>query len=112
VRVLRGLAEDLRGLARARAALDDGRPLPLALKEARAWGIKERLFERALPALSGQRLAELVVAASVCDGITKGLKHAGWPHADWAALRRLVLMVLQATAPQAPRSPLRLALQA
>ncbi|MBS1162416.1 MAG: holA [Burkholderiaceae bacterium] len=112
VRVLWGLAEDLRSLARARAALDDGRPLPLALKEARAWGIKEKLFERVLPALPAHRLAELVVAASVCDGITKGLKHPAWPHADWAALRRLVLMVLQATAPQAPRSSLRLALQA
>jgi len=112
VRVLWGLAEDLRSLARARSALDDGKPLPLALKEARAWGIKERLFERVLPALSDPRLADLVVAASVCDGITKGLKHPGWPQADWAALRRLVLMILQSTAPQPPRAPLRLALQA
>jgi len=32
------LTEDLRALARARAALDDGKPLPLAVKEARAWG--------------------------------------------------------------------------
>ena len=46
------LADDVRALARARAALDDGKPLPLALREARVWGVKESLFERALPLLA------------------------------------------------------------
>src|SRR5574343_1830018 len=40
------LAEDIRALARVRNALDAGRPLPLALREARVWGAKERLIER------------------------------------------------------------------
>jgi DNA polymerase-3 subunit delta len=92
------LAEDLRALARARAALAEGRPLPLALKEARIWGPKERLFERLLPGLDGPALARLVEAASVCDGITKGLKHPDWPLDPWDALRRLVLLALQASA--------------
>jgi DNA polymerase-3 subunit delta len=91
------LADDLRGLARARAALDDGKPLPLALREARAWGLKEKLFERALPLLAGHTLAHLLEAASICDGIVKGLKHPEWPHQPWDALRRLVLMALQHT---------------
>jgi len=90
------LADDLRALARARAALDDGRPLPMALKEARVWGLKEKLFERALPALADHQLAHLVEAASICDGIVKGLKHPHWPHEPWSALRRLMLMALQA----------------
>ena len=51
------LADDVRALARARAALDDGKPMPLALREARVWGAKEKLFERALPLLSAQALA-------------------------------------------------------
>lgn len=91
------LADDLRGLARARAALDAGKPLPLALREARAWGSKEKLFERALPLLAGHTLAHLLEAASVCDGIVKGLKHPEWPHNPWDALRRLLLMALQHT---------------
>ncbi len=91
------LADDLRNLARARAALDAGKPLPLALREARAWGLKEKLFERALPLLAGHTLAHLLEAASVCDGIVKGLKHPEWPHQPWEALRRLLLMALQHT---------------
>ena len=91
------LADDLRNLARARAALDAGKPLPLALREARAWGAKEKLFERALPLVAGPTLAHLLEAASVCDGIVKGLKHPQWPHQPWEALRRLLLMTLQHT---------------
>ncbi len=104
------LAEDLRALARARAALDEGRPLPLALREARVWGLKERLFERVLPALADHRLAHLLAAASICDGIVKGLRHPDWPHEPWDALRRLVLMALQAPslAPAAVRRVLAL----
>jgi DNA polymerase-3 subunit delta len=107
------MAEDLRALARGRAALDSGRPLPMALKDARAWGAKERLFERVLPTLGADTLAGLLDAASLCDGIVKGLKHPRWPLDPWAALRRLVLMCLDAAAPPAPtrRSPVGMALQ-
>ncbi len=93
------LADDLRKLARGRAALDAGKPLPMALKEAQAWGLKERLFERALPLLADHQLAHLLQAASVCDGIVKGLKHPEWPHEPWPALRRLMLMVMEAQTP-------------
>ena len=106
------LAEDVRALARARTALDDGKPVPLALKEARVWGSKERLFERVLPQLEAPTLARLVLDASVCDGINKGLKHPDWPLEPWDALRRLLLTILQSTGPAAPRSPLHLALHA
>jgi len=92
------LAEDVRALARARAALDDGQPLPLALKSARIWGSKERLFERVLPHLSAARLAYWLDAAAICDGIVKGLEHRDWPAGPWPALRHFVLMLLQAGA--------------
>lgn len=94
------ITEDLRALARARAALDDGKPLPLAVKEARAWGLRERLIERALPQLSSHQVAHLLEAASVCDGIVKGLRHPEWPQGAWDALRRLLLMVLQQVQPR------------
>jgi DNA polymerase-3 subunit delta len=94
------LSEDLRALARARAALDDGQPLPMALKTARVWGVKERLFERVLPQLSAARLAWLLDGAAVCDGIVKGLAHPEWPSGAWPALRHFTLRLLQASAPR------------
>jgi len=108
VRVHWLLADDLRALARARAALDRGQPLPLALREARVWGVKEKLFERVLPLLADHQLAHLLAAASVCDGVCKGLRHPEWPAEAWDALRRLALLVLQAAASK----PRRLALPA
>ncbi|MCY7315714.1 MAG: DNA polymerase III subunit delta [Rubrivivax sp.] len=92
------LAEDVRALARGHAALQAGKPLPLAIKDARVWGTKEKLLERVLPLLAGHQVARLLDAAGICDGIVKGLKHPQWPHEPWAALRRWVLQMLQAAA--------------
>jgi DNA polymerase-3 subunit delta len=83
------LAEDIRALRRVRAALDSGRPMPLALREARVWGLKEKLFERALPLLSEPQLAHWLAAASTCDGLIKGLRDPAWPADPWDGLRRL-----------------------
>ena len=104
------LAEDIRALRRVQQAQEDGKPLPLALREARVWGAKERLFERAVPLLAGHQLAHLVEAASICDGLVKGLRHPDWPADAWDGLRRLMLMLLQALQP-APRGAARLALR-
>jgi DNA polymerase-3 subunit delta len=89
------LAEDIRALKRVKDAMTEGKPLPLALREARVWGAKERLYERVLPTLAEHQLAHLVQAASVCDGVIKGLKHADWPLDPYAALKRLALLVMQ-----------------
>ena len=91
------LAEDIRALKRVRDAIDQGKPMPMALREARVWGVKERLFERAVPLLRPLSLAPLVEAAQICDGIVKGLKHPEWPHDPWAALQRLALMLVRCT---------------
>ena len=88
------LSDDMRGLMRARLALDNGSPMPMALREARAWGMKEKLFERLLPQLKSAPLAALVRAASECDGVIKGLVHPAWPPDAWPALRQLVLKAL------------------
>lgn len=90
------LAEDARALARVRAALDAGKPLPLALREARVWGAKERLVERIAPRLDSAQAGALVQAAQVCDGLVKGLRHPDWPSDPWAALRRFALMLAEA----------------
>jgi DNA polymerase-3 subunit delta len=93
------LAEDIRALRRVKDAVDRGSPLPMALREARVWGVKERLFERAVPLLSSHSLPPLVEAAQICDGIVKGLKHPEWPQDPWAALQRLALMLVRCTQP-------------
>jgi DNA polymerase-3 subunit delta len=89
------LSEDIRGLKRVKDAVASGKPLPLALREARAWGAKERLFERAVGIASEAALAELLAAAQVCDGLVKGLRHPDWPADAWDSLKRLVLMACE-----------------
>jgi DNA polymerase-3 subunit delta len=107
------LASDILAMKRVKDALAQGRPLPMALREARVWGIKERLFERAVPLLGDDAVQQLVEAAQVCDGLVKGLRHPGWPSEAWEGLKRLVLMTAQATSPGATgRKSLRLALVA
>jgi DNA polymerase-3 subunit delta len=106
------LAEDIRALKRVKDAVDQGKPMAMALREARVWGAKERLYERLVPLLSDHTLAHWLEAASVCDGLIKGLKHPHWPLDAWDGLKRLALMVTQHTAAPKPAQPLRLALQA
>jgi DNA polymerase-3 subunit delta len=106
------LAEDIRGLKRVKDALATGKPLPLALREARVWGAKERVFERAVTLLSESALAHLLEAAHICDGLVKGLRHPDWPIDPWEALKRLVLLLAEQTARVGNRPVARLALTA
>jgi DNA polymerase-3 subunit delta len=92
------LSEDIRALKRVKDAIAAGKPLPMALREGRVWGVKERLFERVVPLFSDDALAQLLHAAQVCDGLVKGLKDPDWPLEPWEGLKRLVLMTLQCTA--------------
>ena len=92
------LAEDIRALKRVKDAMAEGRPLPMALREQRIWGAREKLFERVLPKLSAARLAQLLKNAHQVDGIVKGLKVADWPTDPWQALQRLALRVSSACA--------------
>ena len=85
------LAEDIRGLKRVKDAMADGRPLPVALREQRVWGARERLFERVLPRVSAPALEQLLQSAHLVDGIVKGLKVPDWPTDGWQALQRLAL---------------------
>jgi DNA polymerase-3 subunit delta len=106
------LSEDIRGLKRVKDALGAGKPMPLALREARVWGAKERVFERALALLSDAALAQLLEAAHICDGLVKGLKHPDWPLDPWQGLKRLVLMLVEETSRVSGKPAARLALTA
>lgn len=98
------LAEDIRALKRVKDAVAGGRPLPVALREQRVWGLKEKLFERVLPRLSVTTLENLLHGAHTVDGIVKGLKAPGWPNDGWQALHKLALDLCVAVAPTAKRA--------
>jgi DNA polymerase-3 subunit delta len=100
------LAEDIRALKRVKDAIAAGQPLPMALREQRVWGLKERLFERALPRLTSTMLDNLLHSAHLVDGIVKGLKVPDWPTDGWQALHRLALTLCRECALQ-PNAPAR-----
>jgi DNA polymerase-3 subunit delta len=90
------LSEDIRALKRVKDAMASGKPLPMALREQRVWGPRERLFERVLPQLSVATLERLLQSAHQVDGIVKGMKLPTWPSDNWQALLRLALMFCKA----------------
>ncbi|HEX5698377.1 MAG TPA: DNA polymerase III subunit delta, partial [Rhodoferax sp.] len=96
------LSEDIRALKRVKDAIQRGSPLPMALREQRVWGNKERLFERVVPRLSDAVLANLLQAAHQVDGVVKGLKRPDWPVDSWQALQGLALRLCRACAGQKP----------
>ena len=87
------LAEDIRALKRCKDALAAGKPLPVALRENRIWGARERAFAHLLGRASDAQLTRLLQAAHQVDGIVKGLKVPDWPQDAWQALARLALQV-------------------
>ncbi|MFM9424087.1 DNA polymerase-3 subunit delta [Variovorax sp. GrIS 2.14] len=92
------LAEDIRALKRVKDAMAAGRPLPMALRENRIWGARERAFERVLPRIDDRALARMLRAAHIVDGIVKGLKQPDWPASGWQALQRLAFMLCRSCA--------------
>jgi DNA polymerase III subunit delta len=92
------LAEDIRALKRVKDAMAAGRPLPMALRENRIWGHRERAFERVLPRVDDRTLDRLLRSAHQVDGIVKGLKQPDWPANGWQALHRLAQMTCSACA--------------
>ena len=94
------LAEEIRALKRVKDAVVSGKALPMALREQRIWGPRERLFERVLPRLSVGMLDKLLQSAHQVDGIVKGLKTPEWPADNWQALHRLAMRLCRACMPR------------
>lgn len=90
------LADDIRALWRVKQAVQAGRPMPMALREQRVWGAKEKRYERVLGRLPLAQLAQWVQDAHTVDGLVKGLKHPDWPDDPWQALQQLAMRVCEA----------------
>jgi DNA polymerase-3 subunit delta len=89
------ISEDIRSMKRVKDAIQAGRPMPMALRENRIWGIKEKLYERVLPGITDTTLANLLTSAHKVDGIVKGLKQPDWPASGWQALHQLAGLVCE-----------------
>jgi DNA polymerase-3 subunit delta len=90
------LSEDIRALRQVKELVSQGQPLPMALRENRVWGLRERLFERVLPRIALVDLDNLLLAAHTVDGLVKGLRHPEWPQDAWQALHKLAMQLCQA----------------
>ena len=95
------ISEDIRCMKRVKDAIAAGRPMPMALRENRVWGVKEKLYERVLPDITATTLANFLTAAHKVDGIVKGLKQPDWPASGWQALHRLAGLVCEQCATRA-----------
>jgi len=93
------LAEDIRALWRVKTAMAEGKPLPMALREQRVWGAREKRFERVLPRLKLEQLTQWLQHAHTVDGIVKGLKQPDWPADPWDALHRMAVKVAKELSP-------------
>lgn len=87
--VLWALADALRTLLRLAEARRAGRPLAQALREARVFGPRERLFEQALRRLDEERLRAALQQAAGTDRMIKGLDGTD----AWRGLQDLAMSV-------------------
>ncbi len=91
--VLWAVAEEIRTLLKLKAALAQGRPLGVLLKEQRIWGPRERLMEPALRRLSLATLEQALQDAAQVDKLVKGLRAKGFAGDAWDAMLQLALTV-------------------
>lgn len=80
------LAEDLKILSQVFREVKKGVGLSLALRNARAWGPREKWIERALSFVKEKDIVEWLFQAHQIDGVIKGLRYAQWPSSPWLSL--------------------------
>ena len=91
--VLWAVAEEIRTLLKLKAAMAQGRPLGVLLKEYRIWGPRERLMEPALRRISLGALDTALQEAAQVDKMIKGLRPKGFSGDAWDAMLQLALKV-------------------
>jgi len=88
--VLWAIAEEVRAMARVKAAVDAGQTLAQALREARVWGTRQDLMPRTLQRLTMIQLIAALRRAAEVDRMIKGLADGD----VWDALQQLGLSLM------------------
>lgn len=91
--VLWAVAEEIRTLLKLKAAMNQGRPLGMLLKEYRIWGPRERLMEPALRRVSIATLEAALQEAAQIDKMVKGLRAKAFAGDAWDAMLQLGLKI-------------------
>lgn len=91
--VLWAVAEEIRTLLKLKAAMAQGRPLGMLLKEYRIWGPRERMMEPALRRVSLAVLEQALQDAAQVDKMIKGLRAKAYAGDAWDAMLQLALKV-------------------
>jgi DNA polymerase-3 subunit delta len=90
--VLWAIAEEIRTLSRVQAGAAAGKPLAVAMREARVWGTRAELLPRALGRSSPTQLEDALLHAADTDRMIKGLTRGD----VWDELLRLGLRLMPA----------------
>jgi DNA polymerase-3 subunit delta len=98
--VLWAIAEEIRALWRVGRALDAGKPMAVALRDARVWGARADLLPRAVRGVSPAALEAALLHAARADRLIKGLGRGD----AWDELLQLALRLMPCAAPQRPQS--------
>jgi DNA polymerase-3 subunit delta len=91
--VLWAVAEEIRMLLKLKLASNEGRPLPMLMKEYRIWGPRERLMGPALQRLSLANLQQAMAMAAQLDRMIKGLRAKSFAGDPWDALLQLAMKI-------------------
>ena len=91
--ILWAVAEEIRTLLKLKLGMNDGRPLPMLMKEYRIWGPRERLMAPALARLNVARLQTALMQAAQVDRMIKGLRAKQFAGDAWDAMLQLALQV-------------------
>ncbi|MDD5471934.1 MAG: DNA polymerase III subunit delta, partial [Sideroxydans sp.] len=74
VLILWAVAEDIRALAKVSRAIQQGGNLSGALRDARVWGIRQKLVERAARRFNPTFAERALKQAALIDRLVKGLR--------------------------------------
>jgi DNA polymerase-3 subunit delta len=91
--VLWAVSEEIRILMKLKLATNDGRPLPMLMKEYRIRGPRERLMPSAIARLKLSVLQSAMREAAQVDRMVKGLRSKRFAGDPWDALLQLALKI-------------------
>jgi len=91
--VIWAISEELRALMRVKSQVTAGRPFAVAARESAVWGVRQRLFERALGRVDVFRLERNLGCIADVDRLVKGLRAPGCDSDAWLELTDVALEV-------------------